>query len=221
MRKSYLAIYFVSIVLTVNSGSYLYAHTNVTPLTAKGMLASNDRMIVIDVREIDSEYCAAGGHIPGALNYPWRSGILKARYDEIPMDSRILVVCQSGTRSEQAARFLDDKGYLYVYDMTGGMWAWAWETVGCMDSDEDGINDDLDNCPYESNPGQEDSDGDGTGDDCEDTDYDNDGLEYIVELNKKTDPYDRDTDGDGLNDGQDAHPLDPDADKDGIIDHLG
>jgi hypothetical protein len=30
-----------------------------------------------------------------------------------------------------------------------------------------------------------------------------------------------DTDGDGLNYGQDAHPLDPDANKDGIIDYIG
>jgi len=35
------------------------------------------------------------------------------------------------------------------------------------DSDGDGIKDDVDNCPYDYNPGQEDSDGDGTGDICE------------------------------------------------------
>ena len=49
-------------------------------------------------------------------------------------------------------------------------------------------------------------------------DPDNDGLDYAEEVNKKTDPNDHDTDGDGLNDDEDAAPLDPDADKNGIVD---
>jgi hypothetical protein len=39
--------------------------------------------------------------------------------------------------------------------MEGGMSAWEWETVGCIDSEGDGVNDDLDNCPDHHNPGQE------------------------------------------------------------------
>lgn len=39
----------------------------------------------------------------------------------------------------------------------------------CVDSDNDGIIDNLDNCPYTSNPDQVDSDADGVGDACEGT----------------------------------------------------
>jgi hypothetical protein len=43
-----------------------------------------------------------------------------------------------------------------------------------MDMDNDGINDDVDNCPNTPNPNQVDTNGDGTGDACEDDD--NDGV---------------------------------------------
>jgi rhodanese-related sulfurtransferase len=74
----------------------------------------------VDVREV-YEYCDAIGHIAGALNYPWNSGVLRALYEELPADCPLLVVCRSGGRSNQAANFLDSKGYSLVYDMLGGM----------------------------------------------------------------------------------------------------
>ena len=46
-----------------------------------------------------------------------------------------------------------------------------------VDSDGDGINDPLDNCPYDYNDSQEDLDADGFGDVCDTcTDSDGDGL---------------------------------------------
>lgn len=55
--------------------------------------------------------------------------------------------------------------------MLGGTNGWVntyhYKTAGCVDSDGDGFNDDLDNCPSVYNPSQADSDGDGIGNSCD------------------------------------------------------
>jgi rhodanese-related sulfurtransferase len=154
------------------------AHTDVNSLEAKNIIDSNDQLIVVDVREV-TEYCATTGHIPGAFNYPWNSGILQQLFEELPRDGEILVYCRSGYRSNLAAEFLDTNGFLHVYDMLGGFSSWQWETTGCFDSDSDGVNDDLDNCPNNFNPSQRDSDGDGGGDTCDQNCPDLDGLNPV------------------------------------------
>lgn len=154
------------------------AHTDLTPQQANAFIDANDRVIVVDVREL-YEYCDALGHIPGALNYPYSSGELAARYEELPMHEPLLIVCRSGNRSNQAANFLDAKGFTDVYDMTGGMSNWLWERALCIDTDEDGINDDLDNCPDSYNPSQTDSDWDGSGDTCDPNCPNLDGIDLV------------------------------------------
>ncbi|TKJ17388.1 hypothetical protein CEE44_02535 [Candidatus Woesearchaeota archaeon B3_Woes] len=77
------------------------------------------------------------------------------------------------------------------------------------DSDGDGILNQDDNCPYESNLDQLDMDGDGLGDACDD-DIDGDGLSNEFEQMYNLDPYSPDSDGDGILDG------DEDADNDGL-----
>lgn len=106
------------------------ASKDVTPERAQKLVVSKDNLVVVDVRE-PSEYCDKRGHIPGALNYPYTSGVLAARYEELPKDRPILVVCRSGHRSELAAEFLRSHGFSKVYDMTGGMNAWQGETTPC------------------------------------------------------------------------------------------
>ena len=165
--KKYL--YFLLALIFILSGGMAakaLAYTVVTPQQAQQMIETNSALTVVDVREVN-EYCGANGHIPGALNYPWISGVLQKDYAELALDAEILVVCLSGHRSALAAEFLDGMSFLHVYSMEGGMSAWQGETAPCVDSDGDGINDDLDNCPTVSNPDQKDTDKDGVGDACE------------------------------------------------------
>jgi rhodanese-related sulfurtransferase len=106
----------------------LRAHTDVTAAQAQEMIGTIAGLRIVDVREV-SEYC--GGHIPGAENFPLNSGVLRARYAELPADAEILIVCASGSRSQTAATFLDGKGYLHIYDMTRGMSAWTGDREPC------------------------------------------------------------------------------------------
>jgi hypothetical protein len=81
------------------------------------------------------------------------------------------------------------------------------------DADGDGKADDVDNCPFVSNRGQEDADGDGVGDACDNCpgvsnfsqlDTDGDGL---------GDACDGDLDGDGIANAQDNCPNIPNPDQ--------
>jgi adenylyltransferase/sulfurtransferase len=52
-------------------------------------------------------------------------GSLDARLDEVPMDRSIVVYCRSGIRSLDAAERLERAGASEVYNLRGGILAWA------------------------------------------------------------------------------------------------
>ncbi|MDO8283313.1 MAG: thrombospondin type 3 repeat-containing protein [Thermodesulfovibrionia bacterium] len=79
-----------------------------------------------------------------------------------------------------------------------------------IDDDNDGVLDVSDNCPWVSNPEQIDLNGDYIGDACNSyADIDSDGLTNYEESVFGTNPLHSDTDGDGVDDLNDAFPLDP------------
>ena len=114
-------------ILATNRGEADYAwamphdHQTVDDLTvpqAPGWL-DQTRALVVDVRE-PLEY--AGGHLPGALSIPQAE--LALHLGELPRDRDLLVVCEGGTRSARAARFLKQTGFLHVTNLVGGTGAW-------------------------------------------------------------------------------------------------
>jgi len=90
------------------------------------------------------------------------------------------------------------------------------------DTDSDGYNDDLDNCPNDADIDQTDTDNDGLGNPC-DLDDDGDTISDSTEISNGTNPLLDDTDSDGITDNLDAFPLDVtesiDTDNDDIGDN--
>lgn len=80
-----------------------------------------DNVTIIDVRSV-SEY--ESGHIKGAINLP----LDIIENIDIPRDNKVIVYCQSGRRSNQAAIKLLGLGYENIYDM-GGIIDWPYDVV--------------------------------------------------------------------------------------------
>ena len=75
------------------------------------------------------------------------------------------------------------------------------EDNGDIDSDGDGIANDVDNCPSTPNPDQADADGDGTGDACNSDDPDEDGIPSAEDnCPSNYNPGQEDADEDGTGD---------------------
>jgi rhodanese-related sulfurtransferase len=75
--------------------------------------------ILLDVRERD-EFAAV--RAPGAILYPTSSFL--HRFEELPRDRPIHVICHTGNRSAAVTAFLLRNGWNDVYNVAGGMHAW-------------------------------------------------------------------------------------------------
>lgn len=88
-------------------------------MTAFEKSCEKETLSIIDVREAD-EY--ALGHVPGATNMPLSRFLQE--YQSLDRTVKHYMICQSGARSNQAAVFLNEKGY-QVINVEGGTSAWT------------------------------------------------------------------------------------------------
>lgn len=89
--------------------------------------AGTDALVVLDVRN-DDEW--ARGHIAEALHHPL--GHLMESFDgalDTPLDTPIVVHCQSGVRSAIAASLLQRAGYTQLRNLSGGINAYTLPLV--------------------------------------------------------------------------------------------
>ena len=76
--------------------------------------------VLLDVRETwEFQIC----HLPGSVLMPMRT--VPARLAELDAQADTVVICHHGARSFQAAIFLERAGFPCLYNLTGGVDAWA------------------------------------------------------------------------------------------------
>ncbi len=88
--------------------------------TEKGYeMYQQEGVFVLDVRE---QYEWDEFHVPNTTLIPL--GELAARVNEVPKDAQIVVICNSGNRSDQGRDILKQAGFSNVTSMDGGVQAW-------------------------------------------------------------------------------------------------
>lgn len=86
-----------------------------------------EKPLVLDVREgWELGICV----LPDVTHIPM--GQIPARVDELDPDQEIVVVCHHGVRSLRVAYFLQSRGFKKLYNLQGGMDAWAREIDPAM-----------------------------------------------------------------------------------------
>lgn len=100
------------------------AQTNGTSLAPGpfGKLMKKNHVLVVDVRT-PQEY--AQGHLEGAANIDWQGGSLLKDLSGIDRSAPVLLYCGSGQRSGEVKEALVQAGFPHVYDLQGGLEAWA------------------------------------------------------------------------------------------------
>jgi rhodanese-related sulfurtransferase len=77
---------------------------------------------VLDVRTIGE---VAQGHLPNAFVADIYQRDFVEKINQLPKDKDIYVYCTVGARSSQAAQILISNGFKNVYNLNGGIIAWA------------------------------------------------------------------------------------------------
>ena len=100
-------------------------HQVITATEARALMDSGEPYILLDVRT-QAEF--ERRHIPGARLLPLAEIPGRARLELEDPDARILLYCETGRRSADAAGALAQLGFTKVYDF-GGIANWPYEIV--------------------------------------------------------------------------------------------
>jgi rhodanese-related sulfurtransferase len=92
----------------------------INALEAAKLRENDSAAILLDVRE-DSELAIC--RIEGALHIPM--GEIPERYEALPKNAPLVVLCHHGMRSLNVVQFLEGKGFKNAINLTGGIHAWA------------------------------------------------------------------------------------------------
>ena len=83
---------------------------------------AGEKPLLLDVRENwETQLCA----LPGSTFIPM--GQIPTRVAELDSEREIVVICHHGVRSQHVAYYLANQGFKKLYNLQGGVDAWARE----------------------------------------------------------------------------------------------
>ena len=88
---------------------------------------ARENPLLLDVREPwEFDTCRIADSKP----MPMRG--VPARYSELKRDADMVIVCHHGARSYQVGMFLEQQGFTNIYNLYGGVAAWAQQVDPTM-----------------------------------------------------------------------------------------
>ena len=94
--------------------------TEICPTTTQGRVKAG--ALLVDVRERD-EVAQLAFDVPNIVNIPLSE--FEERYNELPKDKELVMVCRGGGRSLKATYYLMNMGYENVVNMQHGIVRWV------------------------------------------------------------------------------------------------
>ena len=119
MLKSLLLLPVLFVAFTASACSQNYKNVDVSE--AKKMI-EKQKVVLVDVRT-DGEWNA--GHLKDAKHIDISKPDFDKKISELKKDATVIVYCAVGGRSSRAAGMMSSKGFKKVYNMDGGINAWA------------------------------------------------------------------------------------------------
>lgn len=131
-----VTIFLVILFLLLRTFIATGAAKSINTLEAVRLMNKEDA-VVLDVRTQD-EY--KQGHIANSSNIPL--GLVDTRISDIQNNKSlpVIIVCQSGNRSMQAARVLKKHGFEKLFNLTGGMLSWQQANLPVISGSKSGSN---------------------------------------------------------------------------------
>jgi rhodanese-related sulfurtransferase len=124
IRLIALLVLALSVLVTACSSSQATTQTIelVSPQTAAEIIDdAPNGLVVLDIRTPE-EFQAA--RIPGAIMVDFYASDFGDRLDDLEKDVPYVLYCNSGNRSAEAAKMMQDRGFAEVYEIDGGIQAW-------------------------------------------------------------------------------------------------
>jgi len=119
MRFKFVFCFFLLLILLPVYANASVAR-NLSSQEAYAMVGQRGDLFLLDVRT-PGEYQQA--RLDGARLIPIDQFV--KRLAEVPKDRPVLVYCAVGSRSAQVVNYLARQGYPEIYNLSGGIYAWA------------------------------------------------------------------------------------------------